>query len=84
MAQALKQRVRIGAGGRVEIGRSELPEGSFAEVIVVLDDEPVPGSAVSPPRPLSSFLGACRGQFKSADEADAYLRQLRDEWDGRP
>lgn len=83
MVHALKQRVRIGAEGRVEIGKSELPEGRFADVIVVLEDEPTPRSTVEPPRTLSSFLGSCRGQFESAEQADTYLRQLRDEWDER-
>lgn len=83
MVQALKQRVRIGAEGKVEIGKSELPEGRFAEVIVVLEEEQGLGSASVPSRSLSSFLGACRGQFESAERADAYLRQLRDEWDER-
>lgn len=83
MVQALKQRVRIGANGRVEIGRSELPEGRLADVIVVLDDQPSALTESEPLRPLSSFLGVCKGQFRSAEEADAYVRALRDEWDER-
>lgn len=78
MVQAIKQRITVGAGGRIQIDHTDLPEGRTAEVIVLLDDP----TAVNPPaRSLSSLFGACQGQFASAEEADAYVRNLRDEWD---
>ena len=83
MVRAIKQRVTVGAGGRVQIDHSELPEGRTAEVIVLLDDSEAAASppAEGVPRPAGSYFGACRGQFKSVEEADAYLRGLRDEWE---
>lgn len=38
----------------------------------------------APLPPLASYFGACRGQFASAEAVDAYVRELRDEWDERP
>ena len=103
------ERVTVGPGGRVQIDRSDLPEGRTAEVIVLLDDAALPAAARPapvagiprlsdlfgkakgsfadaaetdpPPVPLTSLIGACAGQFASAEEADAYVRELRDEWD---
>ncbi len=78
MVRAIKERAIVGPAGRVVIDRSDLPEGSFAEVIVLVDDQNTGGQA---PRPLISYLGALKDQFKSVDDADAYIRELRDEWD---
>ena len=36
------------------------------------------------PRPLSSLIGSGRGVYKSVEEADAFIRELRDEWEDRP
>lgn len=76
MGVLIKEHVTVGKDGRIEIFRPELPEGSTAEVTIVADEPAASGS-----RPLSSLLGACKGQFASPEEADAYLRELREEWD---
>jgi hypothetical protein len=76
MVQALKQRITIGAGGRVQIDHTDLPEGRAAEVIVLLEEPASPAA-----RPLSSLFGAWKGQFASPEEVDAYVRELRDEWE---
>lgn len=78
MVRALRERIVIGPAGRVVIDHSELPEGSCAEVIVLVDD---PSAGHFPARPLSSYVGALKGQFSSIADADAYIRELRDEWD---
>lgn len=64
---------------RVVIDRSDLSEGSSAEVIVLVDDQTVTGPQAL--RALTSYVGALKGQFNSAADADAYIRELRDEWD---
>ncbi len=79
MVQALKQQVTIGPAGRVVIDRSNLPEGARAEVIILLAEE-------SPRKPASStrladLIGKAGRSFASAQEADAFIRELRDEWD---
>ena len=78
MVRAIKERTVVGPAGRVVIDHSDLPEGSSAEVIVLVDDQAV--TSPQAPRPLSSYIGAMKGQFKSAADADAYIRELRDEW----
>jgi hypothetical protein len=83
MVQALKQRVTIGAGGRVQIDASDLPEGRTAEVIVLVEEAPVASKPEARPTRLSDFIGKAKGSFASAEEADAYIRELRDEWDHR-
>lgn len=77
MVQAIKKRVRVGAGGTIAVQDPALPEGAEAEVIVLLG-EAVPAKEVPP---LASMLGAARGLFASPEEIDEYIRDLRDEWD---
>ncbi len=81
MVRAIKESTVVGPGGRVIIDHSDLPEGSSAEVIVLVDDRSLGDSQA--PRSLCSYVGAMKGQFKSAADADAHVRELRDEW-GRP
>jgi hypothetical protein len=78
MVRAIKECIVVGPAGRVVIDHSDLPEGSSAEVIVLVDDQTVVDSQA--PRSLSSYVGAMKGQFKSAADADAYVRELREEW----
>jgi len=79
MVRAIKECTVVGPAGRVVIDHSDLPEGSSAEVIVLVDDRTAVDSQV--PRSPSSYVGAMKGQFKSAADADAHVRELRDEWD---
>ena len=82
MVQAIKRRVRIGAGGRIEIEDASLPEGAEAEVIVLLGEATVAeASDRPPPMPLDQIIGSGKGGFGSVEEIDQYIRDLRDEWD---
>jgi hypothetical protein len=82
MSRAFKEHVTVQPGGLIEIRRPDLPTGTTAEVIIVLPDEAGNGHPPPPPGPpLASYFGSCRDMFKSADEVDAYIRSLRDEWD---
>jgi hypothetical protein len=78
MVRAIKERAIIGPAGRVVIDHSDLPEGSAADVIVMVDDQTI---IAQPARPLASYVGALKNQFNSPADADAYLRELRDEWE---
>ena len=36
----------------------------------------------NPQTPLSSYLGAAKGLYRSKRDVDAYIRKQRDEWQG--
>jgi hypothetical protein len=74
MVRAIKQHVFVQPGGLIEIRRPELPAGTAAEVIVMVED------GLTPPPPLTSLFGKAKGSFKSGEEADAFLRAERDAW----
>lgn len=74
MYKALKQKVIVQPGGEIKICSPELPEGSTAEVIVILD---LPTQETR--RTLTSFIGAGKGSFATPEEADEFIRQLRSE-----
>lgn len=75
MVQAIRRTVTVGDDGSIQIRSPELAPGATAEVIVLLDGAPDPA-----PR-LSEMIGSGKGGFSSPEEADAFLRMLRDEWD---
>ena len=79
MVAAIKQHVTIQPGGVIEIRSPELTPGTSAEVIVLVEEQPATHPASQ--RTWASFIGSGRGQFKSVEEIDAYIRELRDEWD---
>jgi hypothetical protein len=63
-------------GNRVEVRSPELPEGQLAKVTIVVDQP----SLVK--RPLEEILAGYKGgQFKTAEEVDAYIREERESWD---
>lgn len=74
MTKALKQKVMVQLGGRIEIQLPELQPGTSAEVIVLVEDS-------HPKRSLTNWLGAAPGCYDSPQEAVAFLRQERDQWD---
>jgi hypothetical protein len=74
MTTAVREYVRVLAGGRIEIQSDELPVGAEAEVIVVID-------APARRRNLVDFIGAGRGCFATPEEVDAFIRQERDRWE---
>jgi len=75
MDQALRKRVTIQPGGRIELQSPELPDGAEADVVVVVSPTP------TRKRSLVEFIGAGKGLFKSAEEVDAYIREERDSWE---
>jgi hypothetical protein len=75
MVAAIRQQVTVQAGGLVEVRSPELQPGARAEVIVLVEN------GDRPRRSLESFIGAGKGGFGSAEEVDAYIRGLRDEWE---
>jgi hypothetical protein len=75
MEQALRKRVTIQPGGKIELQSPELPDGVEADVVVL-----VPAAALRK-RSLVEFIGAGKGLFKSAEEVDAYIREERDSWE---
>lgn len=75
MTRALKQNVVIGPGGVIEIRSPELPEGVKADVIVLYEEKE------KKKIPLSKLFGKGKGLFATPEEADAFLRNERDQWD---
>jgi hypothetical protein len=75
MVRAIKENVIIGPGGLIEIRRPELPAGTTAEVIVMIE------SPDAEPPPLTALLGRAHSGYRSGAEADAFLRAERDAWD---
>ena len=53
----------------------ELPDDPDAPVTVTISPAEKPSG-----RRLVDFIGAGKGVYKTRDEADAYIRQLREEW----
>ena len=80
MVQAIKQRVRIGAGGTIKVYDPALIEGTEVEVIVLVH-ETAPHPASEDLLSLASMFGAAKGVFQTPEEVDQHLRDLRDEWD---
>ncbi len=79
MIQALKEKVRIQPDGTLRLESSGLPAGAEAEVIVLVEAPSV--NPPAKPRKMTDLMGAGSGLFKSVEEIDAYINQLRDEWE---
>ena len=75
MVSAIRERVTVQAGGRIEIPSSELPAGARADVIVVLEPAARMGS------PLVRMIGMGKGCFASPEEADRFIRKERNAWE---
>lgn len=75
MLHAIRQKITVQAGGRIELCAPELAEGTQAEVIVI--EEP----AAHAVRSLCELLGQGRGAYATPEAADAFLRGERDAWD---
>jgi hypothetical protein len=72
---AIRRKITVQAGGRIELCAPELAEGTQADVIVI--EEPNPQSA----RSLSELIGQGKGAYATPEAADAFLRGERDAWD---
>ncbi|MBI2799494.1 MAG: hypothetical protein HYX63_04300 [Gammaproteobacteria bacterium] len=75
MLHAIRQKITVQAGGRIELCAPELAEGTRADVIVI--EEPAPEVL----RSLSELLGQGRGAYATPEAADAFLRGERDAWE---
>jgi hypothetical protein len=73
----LEIRTTILPGHRIEIQDPNLPEGSLATVVILVDEPKLPR------RRFSEVLGDYRGGelFRTAQEVDEYLRTERNSWD---
>ena len=65
MLQTIKERVTVKPGGVIELRHPELPEGTEAEVIIMVEQ---PGTELPL---LASFIGKGKGSFSNASKADA-------------
>jgi hypothetical protein len=77
MVSAIRQHVKVQAGGLIEIRSPELSAGSDAEVIILVEK----GEAMPSSSGLSQFIGAAKGIYASAEEADQFIRSERDSWE---
>ena len=75
MVSAIRERVTVQAGGRIEIPSSDLPAGAQADVIVVLEP------AARMDSPLARMIGKGKGCFASSEEADRFIRKERNAWE---
>lgn len=74
MLHAIRQKITVQAGGRIELCAPELAEGTQAEVIVI--EEPAPQAL----RSLSELIGQGPGAYSTPKAADAFLRGERAAW----
>ena len=82
MIHAIRQRVTVQPGGRIELCSPDLHPGSQADVIVLPDaTAPSEPAAQAVPQPLASFIGSGKGCFGTTDEVDAFIRSERDQWE---
>ena len=75
MVSAIRERVTVQAGGRIEIRSSQLPAGTEAEVIVMVE------SPAAERQSLRNLIGKGRGCFATAQEADQFIRGERKAWE---
>ncbi len=75
MVQAIRQKVVVQPGGRIEIQVPEFSPGTRAEVIVLEDSPPAKRQK------LRSIIGSGKGSFSTPEDADIFLRQERDSWE---
>jgi len=75
MVQAIRQKVIVQTGGRIEIHVPEFSPGTHAEVIVLEDGPP------AKKQKLRSLIGSGKGSFSTPEKADTFLRRERDSWE---
>ena len=76
MVAPIKQVVTVKPGGIIELRSDQLRPGSQARVTVEPFEEPFPEK-----RTWADFIGSGKGAFKSVQEIDDYIREIRD-WGG--
>ncbi|MCX7015209.1 MAG: hypothetical protein NTW86_22085 [Candidatus Sumerlaeota bacterium] len=76
--RAIRETVTVEPDGVLRVRSPELPCGASVEVIVLVPEGVAnPESAPTEKRSLRSLFGSGRGCFKSVEEVDEYLRNLR-------
>ena len=75
MIQAIKKKVTVLQGGRIEFSSPELKSGVQAEVIVFIPESQTIGSK------LTFFIGKGKGAFSKPADVDEFLRKERDKWE---
>jgi hypothetical protein len=76
---AIRQSVRVEAGGVIRVQSPRLREGSVADVVVTTTDSAEPARRVD--RTWAAFIGSGAHSGRTVAEIDAEIRELRDEWD---
>ena len=71
MIQAIKKKVTVLQGGRIEFSAPELKSGVRAEVIVFIPES----QTVGPELTLTSFIGKGKGAFSKPADVDGFLRK---------
>ncbi|HNR33123.1 MAG TPA: hypothetical protein PKI11_19690 [Candidatus Hydrogenedentes bacterium] len=77
MKEALRRQVIIGKGGHIEIPPVDLPEGTEAELVLLVHL----AGEYKRTSSIMDMRGLLRGTYGTAREADAYLRAERDSWE---
>jgi len=71
--ETLRQRVVVGQGGRIPVPDLDLPAGTVAEAVILVENA-APG-----PHSTRDMLGSGPGCYESPEEAVRFLRRQREE-----
>jgi len=77
MTTTVKQTVTVQPDGKIELRAPEFTPGARAKVTVQIENDNKGGKR----RPLSSFVGAGKGRFRTAEDVDGFIRRERDAWE---
>lgn len=77
MSETIRREVTIGKNGTINLPPLDLPEGTRADLILIVH----PKESTKPIRSLTDMIGAGRGIYGTREEIDAYIRAERDSWD---
>jgi hypothetical protein len=75
MVRAIREIVTVGPDGRIELQASELPQGSRAEVIVLIESDP----AKPAPDALEAFDALQRSLAMTPEAAEEWVRRAAEE-----
>jgi len=75
MVATMRRRVKVVTDGVITIECPDLRQGD--EVLVWVE----PVALTGPPTSLAGLMGGGKGCYATAEEADQFIRQERDEWD---
>ena len=75
--EILRTHVTVGKDGRIDVPKVDLPEGTKAELTVVVPRADAKEDKVS----IADMIGCLRGTYGTAEEIDAHLREEREAWE---